>query len=188
MICIFLYEKGVVIWYTIDMMLNKGTNELSVKRLEADNLDISMRYAEEIYGTQSDLEQLPITEDSRKRIVRISPDTMLSLENEEGKMFTWSVVLPTTRTLADLFIDGEISERELFDRTSEGGIYDALYICSIITLPEYRRKGYATNLLKEAIARFPVANEYLFAHGWSKEGEKIIESIQEKGYDVKVRK
>ncbi len=166
----------------------KVNRKLKVQRWHADMYDFVQEYAENIYGTKDDPEQIPISDESYKRITRINPDTLLYLDDGKGNVLSWSVVLPTTRTLADLFIDGEISERELFDRTPEGGIYDALYICSIITLPEHRRKGYATVLLKDAIARFPVANEYLFADGWSKEGKAMIHIAQEKGYDVKVRK
>jgi hypothetical protein len=89
--------------------------------------------------------------------------------------------------LADLFCKGRISERELFDRTPIGVDYDALYVCSIITLPEYRRGVYATKLLTEGIARFPHARSHLFAWAWSREGKALARIAKEKGYEFQLR-
>lgn len=136
------------------MILDKRANGLSVKRLEADNLNISMRYAEKIYGTENNPNQLPITEASRKRIVRISPDTLLSLEDTQGNMFAWSTVFPTTRALADLFCEKKITEKELFDRTPEDGVYDALYICSIITCQSIAEKDVPRSFSKKRLRDF----------------------------------
>lgn len=53
-----------------------------------------------------------------------------------------------------------------------------LYICSAFTVQEYRNKGLALNLLKEAIDRITKHRKFeLFAWPYSKEGENLIERL-----------
>ena len=43
------------------------------------------------------------------------------------------------------FLAGRISERKLLEMTGPGGTYDALYLCSALVLPEFRKQGLARN-------------------------------------------
>jgi hypothetical protein len=79
----------------------------------------------------------------------------------------------------DAFLSKSISEKELFDQTPVGGSYDALYLCSAIVLPEFRRKGIAKELTLEAVE--DIRNDHpltaLFVWSFSKEGDLGAEEL-----------
>jgi GNAT superfamily N-acetyltransferase len=80
------------------------------------------------------------------------------------------------------FLDGEISEKQLYDFTPVGITYEAVYLCSALVLEEYRRKGITRRLVLDAIdkiqAEHPV--KALFAWVFSHEGGLVAESIANK--------
>jgi len=164
------------------------SDETVVKRWHDGMHTFVQDYAERMYGTSADPDQIPINDESYRKITAISPDALLCLEDAQGSLLSWSVCLPTTRELADLFCEGTITEKELFERTPVGITYDALYLCSIITLPEYQRRGYASTLLREGIARFPEANTYLCVWAWSKGGRALVRFAKKNGYVIYARK
>ncbi len=148
-----------------------------------------MKIAEEFYGTETDPTQIPIGRESGEKLWRLHPNSELAkIENDEP--LSWVIVLPTQNTLADKFIKGEITERELLDRTEPKEIYEALYLCSAFTVPEHRHKGYATALLKEAIEGIPhITDVRLFAWVYTSEGESLIKKLEnEIGRTIELRK
>jgi predicted GNAT family acetyltransferase len=77
------------------------------------------------------------------------------------------------------FLDNKISEKELYELTPLNISYEALYLCSAMVLPEYRRKGIAEKLTFKAIESIrkdhPIKE--LFVWAFSKEGEALSEKI-----------
>ena len=69
--------------------------------------------------------------------------------------------MPTTKELAEKFLDKEITERELLDLTKWQEKYSVIYLCAAITILEYRRKGLALKLFKQAIAKIPKIEDYM---------------------------
>lgn len=142
-------------------------------------LEKEMRIAEEIFGTEKDPDQMPINEESVKKLDSIYEGWLGSVLDEEGEPIAWSVVLPTQTELMDKFLNNEITEKQLLEKTKPEDVYNSLYVASVITVPEQRSKGFATKVLSEAIERAPlVDNAVIFAWPWSVEGRSLFDKIK----------
>ena len=79
------------------------------------------------------------------------------------------------------FIAEEIGETQLLNETPLDAKYDALYLCSALVLPEWRKKGLATKVGLEAIKQIrkdhPI--KYLFTWNFSAEGANLADSAAE---------
>jgi hypothetical protein len=120
-----------------------------------------------------------VSKESLYKLQKLHPKTFLykTLNNEP---VSWAVVLPTSQKLAEEFIQGKINERELLDMTEPKKEYEALYLCSAFTVPEHRRRGYAIEMLKEAINGIPhVAEAEFFVWPYSEEGKAVIKKLEE---------
>jgi GNAT superfamily N-acetyltransferase len=91
----------------------------------------------------------------------------------------WILVFPTTRELMIRFIKRQIDERDLLKKTPLGVKYDAIYLCSALVLPEYRRKGLAKRLMCKAIKSIQKQHpiKFLFYWAFSEEGKKLASSV-----------
>ena len=79
------------------------------------------------------------------------------------------------------FIAARITEQQLLDLTPLDSKYEAIYLCSALVLPEFRQKGIAKRLTRDAIkairADHPV--RYLFFWNFSPEGARLAAKIAE---------
>lgn len=134
--------------------------------------------AEAFFGTAQDSSQIPITRLSFEKLQALHSKTVVyRLIGSEP--VSWVVVLPTSRELASKFLAGQISERDLLEMTVPVSTYEALYLCAAFTVPEYRRKGYAVRLFREALDSIPqVSNALLFAWPYSEEGRLLIGELE----------
>lgn len=138
-----------------------------------------MKLAEEIFGTESDPDQIPINDESTKKLDALCDGWLETDLDDKGEPASWAVVMPTQRLIAERFLNKKITERELLDLTEPADTYDALYIVSVITVPEHRGKGLASEVIKRAIARMPVNPDALyFAWPTSKEGEGLMRKLK----------
>lgn len=137
-----------------------------------------IRLAEEFFDMKNDPDQLSMDEESMARLREIHPDTM-SEEKDENGPIAWILVIPTTHALMERFTRGEINERELLNRTPSGGVYDALYLCSALVLPEHRGKGLARRLTSRAISsiRHDHHIRSLFYWSFSGTGDALAASV-----------
>jgi len=137
-----------------------------------------IRLAEEFFDMKNGPEQISVDGESMARLKEIHPATM-SEEKEENGPIAWILVIPTAHELMEAFIQGEINERELLDRTLPGGVYDALYLCSALVLPEYRGKGLARRVTSRAISAIrrdhPLRS--LFYWSFSGAGDALAASV-----------
>ena len=94
----------------------------------------------------------------------------------------WILVFPTTQDLMKQFITRKIDERELLKRTSLRAEYEAVYLCSALVLPEYRKKGLAKRLMCKAIKSIQKQHpiKFLFYWAFSTEGKKLAVSAANK--------
>jgi GNAT superfamily N-acetyltransferase len=137
-----------------------------------------IRLAEEFFDMKNDPGQLSVDEESMARLRAIHPDTM-SEEKDENGPIAWVLVIPTMHALMEVFIRGEINERELLEKTLPGGVYDALYLCSALVLPEHRGKGLARRLTSRAISSIRIDHPLrsLFYWSFSGAGDTLAASI-----------
>jgi GNAT superfamily N-acetyltransferase len=146
--------------------------------MKDENLERMIRLAEEFFETKNDPAQISVDEDTIKILRRIHRTTMAEIRNEKGPV-AWVLVIPTTTHLMDQFIAGEIHERELLLRTPLHVQYDALYLCSALVLPEFRRQGLAKRLVLKAIRsirrKHPI--QHLFYWEFSIEGRNLASTI-----------
>lgn len=142
------------------------------------NFERMIQLAEDIFAVKNDPSQLDIDQDVMERLHRIHPSTVSEYDDGNGPV-AWILVIPTTFDLMNRFLEKEISEKELFELTPEGSVYDALYLCSALVLEEYRRKGIAKRLTLNAIENIRKDHplKALFVWTFSKEGDLGAEAI-----------
>ena len=75
----------------------------------------------------------------------------------------------------------EITEKELLDLTKFQEVFNALYIVSVITVPEKRNMGLAQKVIERSVSKAPIEkNSLIFAWPTSEDGKKLISKINEK--------
>ncbi len=136
-------------------------------------------YTEAHFKTGIDPTQIPVSKESRKKLNALSPYCLCVEVNDKREPISWRVSIPTTKELAYDFLEGKITEKEMFDRTPVGIAHNALYLASSSTIPEYRRQGLAKKLLKLSIEKFKATEpiELIFAWPYSKEGSGLLTSV-----------
>lgn len=158
--------------------------------LTAKQLEKTLEIAEEFYGTSNDPDQIPITKDSFVRLISIHQETIKLETDGDHNPISWVVVVPTSKENMELFLEDKIKEKELFDKAVGEKSFEALYLCSAFTIPEYRGMGYAKKLLMDAISEF-AKNKSVELYAWiySKEGENLIKTlVKDLGREIKIKK
>ncbi len=137
-----------------------------------------VRLAEEFFNTKGDPEQISITDNVLEKLRLIHPAS-IGEETDGNGPIAWMLVIPTTHELMDLFISKKINESELLARTPVGAMYDAIYLCSALVLPEFRGRGLARGLAEQAVRSISRqhAIKDLFVWTFSPEGEHLARSI-----------
>ena len=136
-----------------------------------------IQLAEDVFSAHNDPAQLDVDEKVMERLEQIHPAT-LSEHVEGNGPVVWILLIPTTVELMKKFVAEEISESELLAKTPLNEKYEALYLCSALVLPEWRKKGLATKVGMEAIksvrADHPI--KYLFTWNFSAEGANLADN------------
>jgi GNAT superfamily N-acetyltransferase len=142
------------------------------------NFERMIQLAEDVFAVKNDPEQLDVDETVLERLRQIHPSTVSEHDDGNGPV-AWMLLLPTTTSLMHQFLEHQISEKDLFEKTPLNATYDALYLCSAMVLEEYRRKGIAKKLLQEAISRIREDHplKALFVWAFTKEGDAGAELI-----------
>ncbi len=143
-----------------------------------ENLARMIRLADEVFGMKQDPTQISVNTKVITRLRKIHPSTITEKSTKNGPI-AWILVFPTTKDLMSQFITKKIHEKELLKRTSLRAKYDAVYLCSALVLPEYRRKGLAKRLMCKAIKSIQKQHpiKFLFYWGFSVEGKKLADSV-----------
>lgn len=144
------------------------------------NLYRMIRLADEVFAVKNDPLQIAVDEEVMERLRSIHPRSLNQKGNEDGPV-AWVLVFPTTRDLMQQFLRKDISERELLDRTPPGARYDALYLCSALVLPEFRRRGLARALVLDAVRAITQDHpiDSLFVWSFTTEGNRLAGKIAE---------
>ena len=141
------------------------------------NFERMIQLADEVFSAHNDLAQLEVDEAVMRRLEQIHPATLSEHVEGDGPV-VWILLIPTTKDLMDRFVAEEISETELLNKTPLKGKYEALYLCSALVLPEWRKKGLATKVgleaMKQIRADHPI--QYLFTWNFSPEGASLADN------------
>ena len=144
------------------------------------NFERMLLLAEEIFDVKQDPNQLDVDQSVIERLQKIHPAAVSEYDDGNGPV-AWVLVIPTVDELKNKFLDGKITERELFELTEVGKEYDSIYLCSALVLKEYRRKGIVKNISLDAIkkikSRHPIKS--LFVWSFSLEGDLCAQNISE---------
>jgi hypothetical protein len=142
------------------------------------NFERMMALVESSFDTKNDPDQLDVNEEVINRLFQLHPNALIEKENVDGR-YIWIILIPTTNELMKLFLENQITEAELFEKTPIGAQYETIYLCSAMTLEEYRKKGITKQLCLEAIENMRMKNPIssLFVWSFSKEGESLAEKI-----------
>jgi GNAT superfamily N-acetyltransferase len=146
-----------------------------------DNLTRMIMLAEDVFDMHNDPEQIQVDARIIARLKRIHPASVSEQSTRQGPT-AWMLVFPTSSRLMELFIGKKISEREMLRRTRVGNAYDAVYLCSVLVLPEYRGKGLAQRLAVRAVKAIQQQHTItcLFYWPFSGGGEKLAEAVAHK--------
>jgi GNAT superfamily N-acetyltransferase len=146
--------------------------------LMPENLIRMIKLANEFFDVRNDPAQISVDEKVMARLKRIHPSTMMDKRTAKGPV-AWILVIPTTEHLMELFINKKINERELLRKTPLREKYRAIYLCSALVLPEYRKKGLAKRLLCKAVKSIKKNHpiKALFYWGFSMAGRKLARSV-----------
>ena len=140
------------------------------------NFEKMIQLAGEVFSAHNDPAQLDVDEQVMDRLQQIHPATLSEFIDGDGPV-VWILLIPTTVDLMNQFVAEEISETELLNKTPLYQKYEALYLCSALVLPEFRRKGLATQVGVEAISRIRADHpiRFLFTWNFSHEGALLAE-------------
>lgn len=119
--------------------------------------------AEGFFDTAHDPDQMQVSEESGKKLEKLTPYFMNYILDDTGNPISWVLVMPTQKELVIKFVNREITEQEFLDESRPADYYTGFYICSMITLPEYQGKGLASRLIKETVDYIPLTIDALFA-------------------------
>jgi ribosomal protein S18 acetylase RimI-like enzyme len=134
--------------------------------------------AEEFFDVKNNPEQIAVDEQVMGKLQALDPSSLAQEANEDGPI-AWVLVIPTTEKVMREFLEGKISERKLLEETTPGQTFDAVYLCSALVLPEFRKKGVAKSLtlqsIREIRTRHPI--RWLYLWPFSKEGARVAEEV-----------
>jgi hypothetical protein len=140
-----------------------------------------LEMAESIFETDAHPDQMQATPENFQKLKSLDVNSILYQVKDDNEPIAWVVVMPTQRAVAEKFITGTINEQEFLDNTEPAESYDAVYICAAATLPEYRRKGVASDLVKTALYRLPLKVDYeIYSWPTSAEGAEGLKKLGQK--------
>ncbi|MDD8018805.1 MAG: hypothetical protein PHP42_10570 [Bacteroidota bacterium] len=143
-----------------------------------DNYTRMIQLADEFFASKKDPAQLDIDEQIITQLKKIHPAAMGELTDDGGPV-AWTIVIPTTHDIMQQFLEKKISEKNLFDLTLHQSQFGAVYLCSALVLPEYRRKGFAKQLLCSSVRTIQQTHliSELFYWAFSTEGDTLAHAV-----------
>ncbi|OGM94767.1 hypothetical protein A2524_02660 [Candidatus Wolfebacteria bacterium RIFOXYD12_FULL_48_21] len=144
-------------------------------------IDEMLRTGTEFFGVFNDPTEIASSWENYEKISLLYSSAYKFKTDAHGKLLGWTVVIPTSRELANDFIERRITEKELLEKTDTSTAQNALYLFVAFIVPEYRKKGYAKNMFLEQIkeaAGDKLKEVLLFAWPVTEEGGKTMDAIE----------
>lgn len=113
--------------------------------LSREDLLASAAIAEDAFRTAEDPTQVQIRPGGGTWLIDNIPECMRVIRYDKQVVGS-TLIVPTSREVMQLFLNKKINEAELFARVRAAAapIWEAIYLCSAVLLPEHRGKGVAT--------------------------------------------
>lgn len=144
----------------------------------SENFQRMIQLANDTFQVHNDPQQLDVDDKIIEQLQKLHPATLAQHTDGDGPVI-WVLLIPTTTDIMNDFISEKIGENEMLERTKPGATYDSIYLCSALTLPEFRNKGFTRKLTIEAIGKIkkehPIKN--LFVWNFSQEGSWLANAI-----------
>ena len=142
------------------------------------NFERMIELAQDVFAAKSDPEQLDVDEEVIKQLEALHPASVSEYDEGDGPAI-WMLLIPTTKKIMQDFLDKIINEKEILSLTPLNTKYEALYLCSAMTLPEYRGKGLSKKIALDAIKAIrkdhPIS--HLFVWPFTKEGDALAQRL-----------
>ena len=134
--------------------------------------------AEIQFNAKTDPKQISFTENDMEYMQSLHPACMNEISNEEGPI-CWVTVIPTSKEIMTKMLQGEINENQLLQNTTLDTPLQAIYLCSALTLPEFRMQNITFNVTVKAIQKMKENHpiEALFAWPFTVEGQRLSQKI-----------
>lgn len=145
------------------------------------NLERMIQLAEDTFAVRNDPQQLDVDEKVIQTLVKIHPSTLSEQVDGDGPV-AWILLIPTSEETMRKFIDKKIGEKEVLREASATAKFDAIYLCSALVLPEFRKKGLASNLILQAIDELKrsFAIRFLYVWPFTEEGNRLSDALANK--------
>jgi hypothetical protein len=146
--------------------------------MEKPNFFRMIQLAESIFDAKQDARQIAFSEQDMAYMQTLHPRVINEAENENGPI-SWVSIIPTSLEIMHAFLEDKINENELLQNTTIQTPFESIYLCSALTLPEFRMKNITFDLTLSAISEIrnlhPI--QALFAWPFSEEGKRLCEKI-----------
>lgn len=146
--------------------------------MEKSNFLRMIQLAESIFDAKQDERQIAFTEEDMAHMQSLHPRVMNEAKNENGP-FCWVSIIPTSQVNMNGFLEDKLNENQLLQNTTIQTPFESIYLCSALTLPEFRRKNIAFEITLSAISEIRTQHsiQSLFAWSFSEEGKRLCEKI-----------
>lgn len=140
------------------------------------------KQAERFFHTDKDLEQLPGEEITYEFLTKKFPNSA-NIIRQGKKIVGHTFVLPCSKKLMRQFLNGKITERQLFYCIREEITYqnfETIYLCSALLLPEHRGQGLAAQSMADQVKKISSMRKgktEIFAWPQTLEGKKMAQNV-----------
>ncbi|MBP9789493.1 MAG: hypothetical protein KBD57_03040 [Bacteroidia bacterium] len=148
------------------------------------HLQQMLQLVDEFFSVKNDPSQLDVTPIVMEQLNELHPLTLSEEVIGDGPV-CWILLIPSTLKTMEEFLSGKISESDILNQSIEekktSNNFEAIYLCSAIVLPEFRKKGIAKKVTLEAVAAMRKDFDIKFVYSWpfSEEGKKLSALIGE---------
>ena len=142
------------------------------------NLKRLLELVDDVFETRNDPTQIAFSEADMEKMELLHSGCLQEAAKADGPI-SWVAVIPTSLELMNLFVQGELTERQLFEATEETTPKQAVYLCSAIVLPEFRRSGIAFDLSVNSIRSIQEDQKIEAAFVWpfTDEGKALAQKV-----------
>lgn len=131
-------------------------------KFSREDLNETSRIAEDYFGMQNDVSQIPATKETKDWIYRNAKDYLNIVRSDEN-IVGYAFMLPCNKKLMNDFLNKKINEAELFEGIKKiklVKIPETIYLCASFLKEDFRGRGLATKAFIKSINKITKNGEY----------------------------